>query len=341
MKNIRKILCIALALVLLAGMSASGILNMPANAATTQWKLVTDATELAVGDKIIIAALDADFAMSTTQNSSNRGQAAITRTAADTAEASSDVQIITLEAGNKTDTWAFRVDSGYLYTSGASNQLKTQEALNDNSSWTIDIASQNGTATIKAQCTDDRDWMRYSSTSGLFSCYASGQKDICIYKLHAAEASDSTDEDGSYIQFNKSVVIDDKLYIRYYPAAGAMAEGDYIFGMEYWDHAPTGEADAPTRTFTNADLAYDTAKKRDYFCIGGLKPHEMLNLQYIRMYIVLGDATYYTPVVEFGLAQYLAAYQAIANPDQTVIDVVEAAIAYGEKAAAYAAKYGI
>ena len=47
------------------------------------WMLVTDVNDLAVGDEIIIAAKSADYAMSTTQNSNNRAQAAITKTPID------------------------------------------------------------------------------------------------------------------------------------------------------------------------------------------------------------------------------------------------------------------
>ena len=146
------------------------------------WTLVTDASTLAAGDKIIIVAKDANFAMSTTQNTNNRAQAAVTKSG-NTLTFTSEVQEITLEAGTKTGTFAFNVGSSkYLYAaSSSSNQLKTG-SKNDNASWKIEIA--NTIATIKAQGTSTRNWLRYNSSNNppIFSCYGSGQTDVVIYK---------------------------------------------------------------------------------------------------------------------------------------------------------------
>ena len=60
--------------------------------------------------------------------------------------------------------------------------LKTQTTLDDNGCWSITIDAS-GIATIKAQGTNTRNWLRYNSASSLFACYASGQADISIYKL--------------------------------------------------------------------------------------------------------------------------------------------------------------
>lgn len=48
-----------------------------ADAGTVSATLITDASTLTVGDKVIIAAKDSDFALSTNQKSNNRGQAAV------------------------------------------------------------------------------------------------------------------------------------------------------------------------------------------------------------------------------------------------------------------------
>ena len=146
------------------------------------WELVTDVSELAAGKQIIIVAKDYNYALSTTQNGNNRGQAAVTKVG-NTVTVGSDVQIITLEAGTKTGTFAFNVGNGYLYAaSSSSNYLRTEENLSDNSSWTIEIAD--GVATIVAQGTNTRNTMQYNSGSSLFACYSSAsQKAICLYKL--------------------------------------------------------------------------------------------------------------------------------------------------------------
>lgn len=148
----------------------------------TTYNLLTDIAVLNAGDKIIIAAANSDVALSTTQNGNNRDQADITKEG-DTVDFGSDVQILTVEAGTKTDTFAFNTGSGYLYAaSSGSNYLRTETTLSDNSSWTISVDSS-GIATIKAQGTNTRNWLRYNSTSSIFSCYASGQQDVVIYYL--------------------------------------------------------------------------------------------------------------------------------------------------------------
>lgn len=145
------------------------------------WTLVTGASVLNVGDKIIIAAKNDNLAMSTTQNTNNRGQVAVTKSG-NTLTFTTAVQEIILEAGTKTGTFAFNVGSSqYLYAaSTSSNHLKTG-SKNDNASWKVEIAST-GVATIKSQGTNTKNWMRHNNTNGLFACYASGQNDICIYR---------------------------------------------------------------------------------------------------------------------------------------------------------------
>jgi hypothetical protein len=148
------------------------------------WKLVTDASELKVGDEIVIAAANADVAMSKNANTNkneNRAAEEITKSG-NTIIINSFVQTITLENGTKNETFAFNTGSSYLYAaSSSSNHLKTKNTLDDNGSWSISITSE-GIATIKAQGSNTRNWLRYNGQSSLFSCYASGQADVSIYK---------------------------------------------------------------------------------------------------------------------------------------------------------------
>ena len=146
------------------------------------WTLVTNASELQVGDQIVIVATKSDVALSTTQNGNNRGQAAVTKNG-NVVTFGDDVQIITLEAGTVANTFAFSTDAGYLYAASSSkNYLRSQETINDNASWSIEITPA-GIATIKAQGTNTRNWLRYNSDNSIFSAYGSGQLDISIYKL--------------------------------------------------------------------------------------------------------------------------------------------------------------
>ncbi len=149
----------------------------------TEWELCTDVTELTVGDKIVIAALNYDFAMSTTQNTSNRMATDIARNE-QTILCGKDVQVVTLEAGILENTFAFNVGDGYLYAASSSNnQLKTRDDITENASWLVTIESY-GEASIVAQGTTLRNVLRYNVKSNLFSCYdTSGTQDkIAIYK---------------------------------------------------------------------------------------------------------------------------------------------------------------
>ena len=68
--------------------------------------------------------------------------------------------------------------TGYLYAASSSaNQLKTQTNITDNGRWSITIK---GDATIKAQGSNTRNWMR--NNGELFSCYSSGQNAVYLYE---------------------------------------------------------------------------------------------------------------------------------------------------------------
>ena len=147
----------------------------------TTWNLVTDAANLNVGDQIIIASSAEDFALSTTQNANNRGQAEIVKTV-NQCTLSSDVQVITLQDGTLPNTLALFVGDGYLYAaSSTSNYLRTQAENNANGSFVIDI-DENGVATVMAQGENTHNYLRYNSGSDLFSCYENATGNVSIYK---------------------------------------------------------------------------------------------------------------------------------------------------------------
>ena len=150
---------------------------------TGAWTKVTDANNLAVGEEIVIVASGSNYALGADKGN-NRNAATITKIG-DTVTINDDVQIITLEEGKVADTFAFNVGNGYLYAaSSSSNYLKTKTTLDNNGSWKITI--ENGVATIKAQGTYTRNWLRKNSQSALFSCYSSDQNDVSIYMKDGA-----------------------------------------------------------------------------------------------------------------------------------------------------------
>ena len=155
--------------------------------------LVTDVTTLKVGDEVVIAAKDADFALGTNQKTNNREAVAVTKDGSKLT-LTEKVQTLTLQNGTKENTFAFYTGSGYLYAAGKSkaqgadknqNHLKTGKTLTDNASWKIEIAE--GAASVVAQGENGCNILRYNARNTLFSAYVSGQDDIAIYKLDAAE----------------------------------------------------------------------------------------------------------------------------------------------------------
>ena len=146
------------------------------------WTLVTNVADLSAGDKVVIVANDYDYAMSTTQNNNNRGKVAVTK-GTGTVTFTTNVQVITLEAGTTSGTFAFNVGNGYLCAaSSSSNYLRTKTTIDANSSWEIDI-SNTGVATVRSTGSYTRNLLKYNNGSNIFSAYGSGQQDICIYKF--------------------------------------------------------------------------------------------------------------------------------------------------------------
>ena len=149
--------------------------------------LVENISDLKAGDKIIIVAEDGTnyYAISTNQKSSNRGAVSVTVTNG-CISAVADLQIITLEAGSTSGTFAFKVDTGYLYAASSNgNQLKTQSTNNNNGLWTIEIGTD-GVASVVAKQSTNRNVMQFNPNNGspLFACYASAsQQAVYIYKL--------------------------------------------------------------------------------------------------------------------------------------------------------------
>ena len=150
-------------------------------AVSETYTLVKSVSSLKVDDKIIIAASGSNYAMSTTQNGNNRGQAQVTKTD-DGLTFESDVCVFTLKEGSSTGTWSFYDGSGYIYAASSSkNYLKTETEKTTNSSWTIAINSTTGVATITARGSNTHNWLRYNSSSSIFSAYESGQGDVSLY----------------------------------------------------------------------------------------------------------------------------------------------------------------
>lgn len=153
-------------------------------AAAKKFTKLTDVSNLEVGDEMIIVGLKGTdyFAMSLTQNKNNRGQVKVTVQENQITE-TDVIEVVKIEKGTKTDTWAFKATktTGYLYAANSSNNyLRTMDTLDDNGSWKITMTE--GKALILAQGTYTRNCLRYN-TDGQFSCYAESSTSTKLFPV--------------------------------------------------------------------------------------------------------------------------------------------------------------
>jgi len=184
----------------------------PIDPTSYSWTLVKDA--LAVGDKVVIAAAGSDVAMSTTQNNNNRGQIAIEKSD-NTLTAVADVQVFEVVVGSANNSFALKCLNGdqigkYIAAaSSSSNYMHSVTDVNNNSSWIISCATDNGIATAVAQGTYSRNTIRYNSDTNngqLFSCYESMQKqsDIVFYRAGLPYANLSFPEESYTVNLGET-----------------------------------------------------------------------------------------------------------------------------------------
>lgn len=147
-----------------------------------KYYLVTSTDQLVAGRTYLIVNTEYKKALGKTQNSNNRSAAAVT---IDNNVISTLGDACELTLGGETGAWTLydaTNNSGYLYAAGGSgtnNYLRTQTTLTAAGKWTITLS--NNKATIKTiDSSVNRHTIMYN-TSGIFSCYASGQKEVCLF----------------------------------------------------------------------------------------------------------------------------------------------------------------
>ncbi len=163
-----------------------------------QWVLVTDATSLAVGNKVIIVASGSLKALSTTQQKNNRKDCEIEKNLDGKTVSfgsSSNVEILILAEGSQDNTFAFITtnddgtqssynNDGYLCLASDNNYLTTKDATqaDDGTSWSITFNEKN--AIIQNISFTNR-YLQHNASSSIFASYktSSNQKPVSIYKL--------------------------------------------------------------------------------------------------------------------------------------------------------------
>ena len=286
MKNIRKIASIVLTLALFISMSASGIFTVDTNATTVEsWVKVTDWSTLQAGDQIILVydSNTNDSACITmkntlnTSNSNNYMEHMDATISNGELNFNSNMAVITLTSGTNTGAFRLQVNGKYLSCSKDANAVTLVTSTSNQTDWKfVNNRIQNVGNSAR--------YLMYNASSPRFACYKGTMQDVHIYKYTVTNVGDMIDSNEEYIDLGvRSVVPDDKLYLRYYFSLGAKATGNVTeYGIEYWDHEPTLGTDEPSVLNT-----YGTANGSKYFCLGGLAPHEMLNVQYYRIYIIM------------------------------------------------------
>lgn len=174
------------------GLTRFGITGMTrTESVVDEYVLLTNVADLSVGDQIIITSGTdgAVKAISTTQDGNYRAATDIEIASNTITTIPANAQIITLETGMEANTFAFHVEgdvTGYLYAASSSkNYLRTQDNIDGNASWAIDIA-ESGVTTIKARGDYTHNWLLYNNNSNYFSCYGATSKLQDVYIFHKA-----------------------------------------------------------------------------------------------------------------------------------------------------------
>lgn len=206
---------------------------------------ISSASDLNVGDRVIIAAAGEDqaFAMSTAQNTNNRSAAGVSKTDTEISNPTDAVEVFEVENGTIPGHYAFRAtgaeNPGYIYAanpeSSGSNILKTKNTKDNSASWAISVEDVtvsektwvNATRMFADVPSTGRGLLRFNSNDKLFAAYGNGttQEAIKIYRLNGAAALsfDATLPNGSDI------------------TAAAQDVTVYVWGNVAWTAAASGE----------------------------------------------------------------------------------------------------
>lgn len=165
----------------------------PEGADAYVYSLVTDASSLAAGDQFVIVNEEASVAMGADRGS-NRDQVEVEITDHTISELPDGIQVIELEKTTSKNKWYLKVGSVYLRaSSNSANELKTtSNTFDDNAKATISINTTTGAATIVFQGSYTVNTIKYNKKYKLFSCYATTQQDVYIYRREPAATFDVT-----------------------------------------------------------------------------------------------------------------------------------------------------
>lgn len=149
--------------------------------------LVTDASELQVGDEVLVVSKDGTYALGA-QRSNYRKEVSVNATGgviADPGEAT----VLTLELGSAIGTWSFRTGNAYLASTSSGNNLTEVASKNANASWKVTVSSS--ATLIQAQAGGSK-LLKHNPSAHRFSCYKNSStnvENVVLYRKGSVPAS--------------------------------------------------------------------------------------------------------------------------------------------------------
>ena len=283
------------------------------------YSLVTDASKLAVGDQILIVGVNNSTycALSTNQKSNNRGTTKVSVSDNKIASAPSDAQVLTLVEGKKANSFGLYTGSGYLYAaSSSSNYLRTQNEMDDNSSFIFEAS--NGTFTVTAQGGNSKKILRYNSSNDLFSCYASGQNPVYIYKLSGS--SEKTVYTYSNVKLRYGVGMTKELYDSLVDTYDNVSFGVAISldGTNYKNN----ECSVAQVESLGAKEESNTGKFIQYSVVFNVPEKNFESLVYAKAYVMIDGEVYYANEASYSVktlaAYYISNAKSLSLSDETL-----------------------
>ncbi|MBE6227251.1 MAG: hypothetical protein E7120_00045 [Bacteroidales bacterium] len=222
------------------------------------WELVTDASTLAAGDQVIIAAKDYDVAMSTTISSERRSAVAVAKLGNHYLTPAAATQTLVLANGSADGTFAFYDgdNKGFLVSTSTSYKLNNQTYIDANTSFTVSIAD--GVATIGNKEGDYNENKLYYREGSSYNYFYSGETEkqaVCLYRLVGVKGNIPVVPADVTVPSAKVVIPEEG-------AAEATPIDDVVFNyVGDWNISATSEADWITFAYdkANSKLTYTAA----------------------------------------------------------------------------------
>ncbi len=352
----RRIFCVALALALILGMSASGILNVNTSAAATEqtYVKVTEAPEDWSGTYLIVCeegnteynaeqvVFDGSLTgldVAATNYVTAHKPVTITNDTITGDYLGSTFEIAILDNSQEKENWTYTIcsASGYYIgrSSGSGNSLqsnKTTKYANTISLFnnSIVIASSQGPVLQYNNAKNEQRFRYYANAT---------QQPIQLYRL----VEDPSIEKLSFA--SHSLMLEDRLEIRYYLDDSKINLSSATeVGYQIWDYS-LGKAvpENQDHIILSGGFPTDAGGDDHYVSNGYIVAKDITKKYYIRAYAVVSSNYIYTDVEEYSVYVYQQLVQDKYNNGVTTIgnfntkallDTVTALIAYGDYAAA-------